>query len=77
MGGHERPCNLVPRLGTRGYGFHDRFSHSHGLWWVRVDPGTKGSRFCGLFDVMTMIGTKLVHVCEGTVRYPVEWVQGL
>ena len=22
-----------------------------------------------------MIGTKLVHVCEGDVRYPIEWVQ--
>ena len=29
MGGHERPCKLVPRLGTKGYGFHDRF---HGPW---------------------------------------------
>ena len=26
MGGHERPCKLVPSLGTKGYGFHDRFS---------------------------------------------------
>ena len=26
-----------------------------------------------LFDVITMIGTKLVHICEGTVRCPVEW----
>ena len=23
--------------------------------------------------VMTMIGTKLVHVCEGTVKCPIEW----
>ena len=21
MGGHERPCKLVPSLGTKGYGF--------------------------------------------------------
>ena len=49
MGGHERLCNLVPRLGTKGYGIHDQFSHSHGLWWVNVDPRTKVSRFCGLF----------------------------
>ena len=28
MGGRERPCKLVPSLGTKGY-FHDRF---HGLW---------------------------------------------
>ena len=26
---YERPCKLVPNLGTKGYGFHDRF---HGLW---------------------------------------------
>ena len=25
MGGHERSCKLVPNLGTKGYGFHDRF----------------------------------------------------
>ena len=25
MGGHERPCKLVSSLGTKGYGFHDRF----------------------------------------------------
>ena len=25
MGGYERPCKLVPRLGTKGYGIHDRF----------------------------------------------------
>ena len=25
MGGHERPCKLVPSLGTKGYGFHDQF----------------------------------------------------
>ena len=35
----------------------------------------KVSRFCGLFDVVWMFGTKPVHVCEGTVRYPVGWVQ--
>ena len=29
MGGHERPCKLVLSLGTKGYGFHDRF---HGLY---------------------------------------------
>ena len=28
VGGHERPWKLVPSLGTKGYGFHDRF---HGL----------------------------------------------
>ena len=28
MGGHERPCKLVPSLGTKGYGFHDRFTQS-------------------------------------------------
>ena len=33
------------------------------------------SRFCGLFDVIRMFGTKLVQVCEGTVRWPVGWVQ--
>ena len=35
----------------------------------------KVSRFRGLFDVVWMIGTKLVHVCEGTVRHPVGWVK--
>ena len=35
----------------------------------------KVSRFCGFFDVLWMFGTKPVHVCEGTVRYPVGWVQ--
>ena len=25
--------------------------------------------------VMTMIGTKLVHVCKGMVKFPVEWSQ--
>ena len=25
MGGHERPCKLVPILGTKGYGIHDWF----------------------------------------------------
>ena len=25
MGGHERPCKLVPSLGNKGYGFHDGF----------------------------------------------------
>ena len=39
------------------------------------DPETKSFRFRGLFDVVWMIGTKLVHVCEGTVRHPVGWVQ--
>ena len=28
-----------------------------------------------LFDVMTRIGTKMVHVCEGAVRYLVEGSQ--
>ena len=31
--------------------------------------------YCRLFDVVWMIGTKLVHDCEGAVRYPVGWVQ--
>ena len=22
---YRKPCNLVPRLGTKGYRFHDRF----------------------------------------------------
>ena len=35
----------------------------------------KVSRFRDLFDVVWMNGTKLVHVCEGTVTYPVGWVQ--
>ena len=39
------------------------------------DPETKISRFCGLFDVVWMFGTKMVHVCEGTVRYHIGWVQ--
>ena len=28
-----------------------------------------------MFDVVWMIGTKLVHDCEGAVRYPVGLVQ--
>ena len=28
-----------------------------------------------MFDVVWMIGTKLVHDCEGAVRYPVGWVK--
>ena len=28
-----------------------------------------------MFDVVWMIGTKLVHVYEGVVRYPVAWVK--
>ena len=28
-----------------------------------------------MFDVVWMFGTKLVHVCEGAMRYPVGWVQ--
>ena len=39
------------------------------------DPETKSFQVCGLFDVVWMFGTKLVHVFEGTVRYPVGWVQ--
>ena len=41
MGGHERLRNLVPRLGTKGYGFHDRFSHSHGLWVLGLELETE------------------------------------
>ena len=39
------------------------------------DPETKTFQVCSLFDVVWMFGTKLVHVCEGVVRYPVGWVQ--
>ena len=35
----------------------------------------KVSMFHDLFNVVWMFRTKLVHVCEGTVRYPVGWVQ--
>ena len=28
-----------------------------------------------LFDFVWMIGTKLVHVYEGAVRYPIGWVK--
>ena len=28
-----------------------------------------------MFHDVWMFGTKLVHVCEGTVMYPVGWVQ--
>ena len=31
--------------------------------------------FCDLNHGLWMFGTKLVHACEGTVRYPVGWVQ--
>ena len=26
-----------------------------------------------MFDVVWMIGTKLVHICEGAVRYSIGW----
>ena len=39
------------------------------------DLETKSFQVCGLFDVVWMFRTKPVHVCEGTVRYPVGWVQ--
>ena len=29
----------------------------------------------GYIMIVWMCGTKLVQVCEGTVRYPVGWVQ--
>ena len=39
MGGHERPCKLVPCFGIKGYGFHDRF---HGLWELGFELETEG-----------------------------------
>ena len=38
MGGHERPCKLVPSLGTKGYEFHDWF---HGLWKLGFELETE------------------------------------
>ena len=42
------------------------------------EPETDVSGFgCLSCDIMIvwMCGTKLVHVCEGTVRCPIGWVQ--
>ena len=42
------------------------------------EPETDVSRFgCLSYEIMIvwMCGTKQVQVCEGTVRYPVGWVQ--
>ena len=36
-------------------------------WGLKLE--TKSFLVFGLFDVVWMIGTKLVHVCEGAVRY--------
>ena len=33
---YGRPCNLVPRLGTKGYGFHDRLHTVMDCGRVRV-----------------------------------------
>ena len=43
---------------------------SWGLNWK-----LKVSWFYGVFHDVWMFGTKLVHVCEGTVTYPFAWVQ--
>ena len=43
---------------------------SWGLNWK-----LKVFRFCGVFHDVRMFGTKLVHVCEGAVWYPVGRVQ--
>ena len=42
------------------------------------EPKTDVSGYgCLIRDGMMvwMIGTKLVHICEGIVRYPIGWVQ--
>ena len=70
MGGHERICKLVPSLGTNGYGFHDQL---HRLWELGFLLETESFLVWWFVVVIMMFGTKLVHVCEGAVRYPVEW----
>ena len=75
MGGHERPCKLVPSFGIKGYGFHDRFLTVTDFGGLGFELGIKSFLVSWLFDVMKRIGTKMVHVCEGAVRYPAEWSQ--
>ena len=42
---------------------------------VGVRVWTRNRKFLGVVVVLVkmMLGTGLVHVCEGAVRYPVEW----
>ena len=67
---HERPCKLVPSLGTKGYGLHDRC-----LWIVGVRVLIRNGKFLGVVvcccdkNAWNRIGS----CCEGTVKCPVEW----
>ena len=40
---------------------------------VRVLLETESFWMLWFVVVMKMIGTKLVHVCEGTLKCPIEW----
>ena len=49
-----------------------------GCGGLRFEPETDVSGFGFLsydIKILWMCGTKLVHVCEGTVRYLVGWVR--
>ena len=76
MEGHERPYDLLPKLGTERQRISmTGFTQSKTVVSWRLNLKLKVSMFHDLFNVVWMFGTKLVHVCEGTVRYPVGWVQ--
>ena len=74
MGGHERPSNLVPKFGTGWLRFMINFHTVLGCCGSGFEPETDVSGFgCLSCDIMIvwMCRTKLVQVCEGTLRYPV------
>ena len=78
MGGHERPSNLVPKFGTRWLRFMTGFHAVLDCCGLGFEPGIDvtglGCLFCDIM-IVWMCGTKLIQVCEGTVRYSVGWVQ--
>ena len=78
MGGHERPSNLVPKFGAGWLRFMIGFHIVLDCCGSGIEPETDVSGFgCLSCDIMTVwiCRTKLVQVCEGTVRYPIRWVQ--
>ena len=78
MGGHERPSNPVLKFGTGWLRYMTDFHtvlECCGLGFeLEIDVSGLGCLFCDIM-IVWMCGTKLVQVCEGTVRYPVGWVQ--
>ena len=78
MGGHERSSNLVPKFGTRWLrfiiGFHTILDYCGSGFEPETDVFGFGCLSCDIM-IIWMYGTKPIQVCEGTVRYPVGWVQ--